>query len=63
MIRDNLTNCTALVNALVESVEREEAIIKRLVSAVTQGPETAVIQAAHELARFRIGAATENCAE
>lgn len=63
MIRDNLTNCSALVNALVKSVEHEEAIIKRLISAVRQGPEAAVVQAAHELARLRMGTATENCAE
>jgi len=62
MMRDNLTKYAALLNALVSSVEHEEAILDRLVMAVGKGEEETVMAAATELAALRKTAKPENCA-
>lgn len=62
MIRDNLTNCSALVNALVESIRQEEAILERLIAAANSGETKTVMAAATELATLRKAAKPQNCA-
>lgn len=62
MIRDNLTNCSALVKTLVDSIRQEELILERLITAVSKGDSEGVLAASADLAAHRLSIKAENCA-
>lgn len=62
MTRDNPPISTALVRELLLSVEREEAILERLLSAAKQGAADTVMHTAHELMALRAADTPRNCA-
>lgn len=62
MTRDNPPISTALVRELLLTVEREEAILERLLSAAKRGAADTVMYAAHELMALRAADTRRNCA-